>query len=92
MHENELCRILKICWASAREKNRQYYKVNAFKGLRFALQRYFLEVRGLGIINQEKFREANTVLVNALNYSSQKVLETPSITPASILRKILRAL
>ena len=70
--ENELCRILKNFWASARKKDGQRYKVNALKGLRFALQRYFVEIRGLDIINEETFREANTVFDNILKLSKSE--------------------
>ena len=53
-------------YIAARRENGQRYKLNSLKSLRFALQRHFLEVRNVDIIDDVNFNRSNTIFENVL--------------------------
>ena len=64
--EKELDKTLAKFYIGARTKKGELYKLNSMKGIRFSLQRYFLNKIEIDIINNEKFKECNTVFENVL--------------------------
>ena len=52
-----------LCQLFARKENGDFYKLNAFKSLRYGLQRYFLEALEVDIINNDSFGASGKDLV-----------------------------
>ena len=87
---NELADLLKKFYAGARKKDGKRYKVNAIKGIWFALQRYFNKLRTIDIISDNEFNEANVCFKNILKISKyQGYCDThhyPEIEPEDLAK------
>ena len=66
MSLEDLNSLLVRFYAGARTKKGDLYKLNSMRSLRFSLQRHFLEVFGIDIIENEIFRPSNTCFENVL--------------------------
>ena len=64
--------LLKRFYAGARKADGRRYKVNAIKGIRFALQRYFANLRDIDIISDCEFKEANLCFENVLKLTKSE--------------------
>ena len=53
--------MLKSFYVEARKKDGSSYSMGSLKALRFGLNRHFKAVRGVDIMNEEEFSEANKV-------------------------------
>ena len=54
-------------YAGARTAKGEMYKVNSLKALRFSLQRFFIDSRGINIIDDDEFEKSNCCFHNVLN-------------------------
>ena len=59
--KKELALVLKSFYVEARKKDGSFYSMGSLKTLRFGLNRHFKAVRGVDIMNEEEFSEANKV-------------------------------
>ena len=60
--KKELAQTLKTFYVEARKKDGSSYSMGSLKTLRFGLNRHFKSTRGIDIINDVEFNEANKVL------------------------------
>ena len=63
----ELNEILISFYSGARTEKGESYKLNSLKNLRFSIQRYYLEKRGIDIIADPLFKTSNNCLILAEN-------------------------
>ena len=59
--KKELAQTLKTFYVEARKKDGSSYSMGSLKTLRFGLNRYFKPTRGIDIMNDVEFNEANKV-------------------------------
>lgn len=59
--KKELAQTLKTFYVEARKKDGSFYSMGSLETLRFGLNRHFKSTRGIDIINDVEFNEANKV-------------------------------
>ena len=65
----ELDNLLIRFYPGARKPNREIYKINTKRSLRFSLQRYFLNTRNINILDELDFKKCNICFTNVLKES-----------------------
>ena len=86
--KKELAQVLKSFYVEARKKDGSFYSMGSLKTLRFGLNRHFKAVRGVDIMNEEEFSEANKVFaakcVQLKKDGHAKVHHKPPIADADL--------
>ena len=53
-------------YAGVRTEKGEFYKLNSMRSMRFSLQRYFLAMSGIDILNNTLFQTSNSCFENVL--------------------------
>lgn len=61
LHVEDLCSLLKGFYAAARNQKGDYYSKKSMISIRYGIQRHFLKIRDIDIVNNVDFKPANLV-------------------------------